>query len=115
MGCDYYIVKQLEVRHINDDDDEIITTVELDRERGYFFDEVDSRDSDDSSGSEDSDMRYERKYGKYLNVTYVPRVLFENGKWKNERVQKRYEDSIRDEIGNDMLLSIIKKEVRYLR
>jgi len=116
MGCDYYIVKQLEVKHINDDDEENITIIELDRERGYFFDDNDSRDSDDSSDSgEDYDTRFNRKYGKYLQVTYQPRVLFQNGKWKSERVQEKYEDSIIKEIGNDMILNIIKKESRYLR
>lgn len=116
MGCDYYIVKQLEVIHINDDDDEITTTIELDRDRGYFFDDINSRDSDDSSDSdEDYDTRFQRKYGKYLEVTYQPRVLFQNGKWKSERVQEKYEDTITNEIGNDMIISIIKQEVRYLR
>lgn len=116
MGCDYYIVKQLEVIHINDDDDEIITTIELDRDKGYFFDDIDSRDSDDSTDiNEDENSRFNRKYGKYLRVTYIPRVLFKNNEWKSERVQERYEDSVRDEIGNDVILNIIKKEVRYLR
>lgn len=116
MGCDYYIVKQLEVRHVNDDDDEMITTIELDRDRGYFPDFDDSRDSDDSSDSDESyNTRFNRKYGKYLEVTYQPRILFQNGKWKSERIQEKYEAFVTDETGNDIILSIIKKEVRYLR
>ena len=33
MGCDYYIVKQLEICHINCNNEEIIKPLELDREK----------------------------------------------------------------------------------
>ena len=115
MGCDYYIIKQLEVKHINVDDEEHVSHIELERERCYFYDEPDLVDSDDSTDSESYDSRFDRKYGRYLEVTYQPRVLFQNGKWKSEKVQDKYEDAIRDEIGNNMIISIIKKEVRYFR
>lgn len=115
MGCDYYIIKQLEVKHINDDDEEEVSYIELERERCYFYDEPDSQDSDDSTDSESYNSRFNRKYSKYLEVNYQPRILFQNGKWKNEKVQDKYEDVIRGEIGCDMIVSIIKQEVRYLR
>jgi hypothetical protein len=115
MGCDYYIIKQLEVKYINDDDNEMNTTIESNRERCYFPDLADSQDSDDSTSSESYNSRFNRKYGKYLNVTYQPRVLFNNGKWKSERVRKKYENLIISEIGSDLLLHIVKQEVRYLR
>lgn len=93
MDCDYYI-KQLEVTHIDDNDIEYISFIEL-----------------DTKSSQDSDYNYNsRKYG---NVTYQPRVLFNNGKWESKRIQEKYENLITKKIGNDMLLNIIKQEVRY--
>ena len=52
MGCDYYIIKQLEVKHIDDDDIEQVSLIELNKERCYFPDLEDSQDSDDSTSSE---------------------------------------------------------------
>lgn len=116
MGCDYYIVKQLEINYINCNDEEIITTLELDREKCYFLYYIDdSFDSDDSIDHEAYYKNYEKKYARYLNVTYVPKVLFENGKWKNERIQEKYDETVKEQIGNDKILKIIKKEIRYLR
>lgn len=115
MGCDYYIIKELEIRHVNDDDNEIISTLELDRARCYFYNVEDSQDSDDSTDSESYDSRFNRKYAKYLEVTYQPRILFQNNKWKSEKVQEKYKDLVRDEIGNDVIVNITKREVRYLR
>lgn len=114
MGCDYYIIKELKVKHTYNDV-EYITCIELDRERAYFPDLDDSQDSDDSTDSESSTSRFNRKYGKYLEVNYKPRVLFENGKWKTEKIQKKYYDIVRNEIRDDVLVSIVKQEVRYLR
>ena len=116
MGCDYYIVKQLEINHINCNNEEIITSLELDREKCYFLYYIDdSIDSDDSIDHEAYYKNYEKKYAKYINVTYVPRILFENDKWKNTSIQEKYETFIKDKIGNYKILNIIKKEIRYLR
>ena len=79
----------------------------------YYID--DSIDSDDSFDYQEYNDKYEKKYARYINVTYVPRILFENGKWKNTSIQEKYEETVKDEIGNDKFLSIIKKEIRYLR
>lgn len=105
MGCDYYIIKQLRVRYIDDHDDEAETTRELRREKGYFSD-VDSVDSDDT------EYLSEKRCNKYLEVTYKPRVLFQNGKWKNIVIEEKYHDSVIDEIGQKLLLSVIKVEFR---
>lgn len=107
MGCDYYIVKILEVNYLNDNENEVI---ELDTQRCYFnevdFDSIDSDDTD-----------YEDEYyKKYLEVHYKPRVLFENNKWKNEKIKAKYEDFVLSKkISKDIFLSVIKKEIRYLR
>jgi hypothetical protein len=116
MGCDYYIVKQLEINHINCNDENTTTMIELNKEKKYFLYEMeDSFDSDDSFDCQEYNDKYEKKYAKYINVTYVPRILFENGKWKNTSIQEKYETSVKEQIGNDKILSIIKKEIRYLR
>lgn len=108
MGCDYYIIKQLEVKHVDHHDNEKITTIELHRDRCYF-NEVESVDSDDTYYFSND------RYDKYLTVTYKPRIIFQNGEWKNEYIQEKYKDIVTNGIGNDMIVSIIKKEVRYLR
>lgn len=109
MGCDYYIIKQLRIKYIDDHDDELEITHELSRDRCYFND-VDSVDSDDT------DYFSSDRYNKYLEVTYKPRVLFQNGKWKNTQTEEKYYNSVMEEIGhNTLLLSVIKEEVRYLR
>ena len=113
MGCDYYIIKILEVKYLNDDDDEVQQDIERDRERCYFS-EVDSKDSDDTD-DEDYNDKFNIKYSKYLEVNYKPRVLFSNSKWKNEKIQEKYEDFVLNEINNGMILNVIKKEVRHLR
>jgi len=110
MGCDYYIVKLLAVKYLDDHDDEHDTTIELDRQRCYFYEYDDDFDSDS-----DSTNNTDKRYGKYLNVTYQPKVLFSNHKWKNERIQDKYSNEIQNEIGNGLLISVIKKEERYLR
>jgi hypothetical protein len=116
MGCDYFIIKQLEITHINSYDlENDITCIELDRERCYFNDESDSYDSDDTFDNEYMNSRFDRKYSKYLQVNYKPRILFQNGKWKNENVENKYKKMIRDKIGDDIIINIIKKEVRYFR
>jgi hypothetical protein len=114
MGCDYYIVKQLHVEFVDDDDLERNVDIELDRERAYFHNDMDSLDSDDSD-DETFSSKFDRKYSKYLEVTYKPRILFQNGKWKNDNIQEKYTDNVTEEIGNGMLVKIIKREVRCLR
>lgn len=112
MGYDYYIIKQLEVKHVGDDTEQL-SYIELRRHGFYFPDLEGSQDSDDSTSSESNDARFNRIYGNYLVVNYEPRILFQNGKWKNDPTQEKYEATITSEIGNGLILSIIKKECRY--
>lgn len=114
MGYDYCIVKILEVTYINDDDDEIKTDIEVNKQNCYFYDENEDTDSDSTS-----DTSYGSKtgklYEKYLKVNYIPKVLFSNNKWKNEKLREKYENNILNEINNGMILHIVKKEIRYPR
>lgn len=109
MGYDYCIVKILEVKYLNDDDDEEIIDIEIDKQNCYYYDE--NEDSNDSDDSDDSSKRYE----KYLKVNYIPRILFSDNKWKNEKIRQKYENVILNEINNGMILNVIKKEIRYPR
>jgi hypothetical protein len=117
MGCDYYIVKYLQVEYVNDDDDTTTIDIELNKEKGYFsYDNMTDSDSDsDSTDDESYNTKFERKFGKYLKVTYVPKTLFSNNKWKSESIQEKYQDIILNEIKEGLLLKVIKKEVRFLR
>ena len=136
MGCDYYIIKQLEVTHLNENGDssgnengdgnfvswvrslfsresgvEEISYIEIKRERAYFA-ESDDANSEDTEVLSDS----ARRHGKYLQVTYQPRVLFENGHWKNARIRDKYTDFITNQINNRCrLIKVVKTEVRYAR
>lgn len=111
MGCDYYIIRGLEIVYLDDGDDEHYTFIELTRTREYFYHEDDSSvDSDDS----DYNSRLSNQYNKYLTVTYNPRVLFENNNWKNKDVQDKYESTILEHINNGLIVSVKKVEQRYL-
>ena len=118
MGCDYYIIKQLTIEHLNDDDDIVIHTIELSRKRCYFVYTEDSSESDYSeSNSETYSERYNRKYQHYLHVSYVPNTLFDNNRWKNKQIEEKYRDIIASEIPiyNGSLVKVIKEEKRYFR
>ena len=104
MGCDYYIIRHLDIKYISNDN---IKTkyIELSRYGKYF---------------PDYDNDEEKLCEKYLNVNYKPKLLFndknnewKNG-WKNEQVRIKYEDIIKKEI-NEKILLIIEQEIRHLR
>ena len=95
MGCDYYIIRELEIAYGN----EQTSTKELRRIRGYVF-----RNEED-----DSDDEY---IEDYLAITYEPRILFENGAWKDETIRKKYEPMVAE---YSPLVRIIKQERRCRR
>ena len=105
MGCDYYVIKILEIEY---EENGIKRTeeIEVDIDRRYFLDYYDE-DSD-----AESDINYEEKYQHYLTVNYVPLILFENGKWKSDRIKEKYEMMI---INVTNLIKVTKKEKRKLR
>jgi hypothetical protein len=119
MGCDYYIVKELYIvykKHA--DGKEKKTSIELDRQRCYFLDYAEdvSCDSDDSDYWSRVHARRDAYIDECLRVTFQPRTLYENQSWKNEETRQRYEDMIQKELkGPYELVSVVKREVRYLR
>lgn len=109
MGCDYYIIKRLKIEHSDG-----VDVIELDRQRCYFDYSNYDYDSDDSF---DTSMD---KYKHYLTVTFVPRVLYEQLRWKNEKIKKKYIDMVYEELKKynnafSNIHNIIKEEVRYFR
>lgn len=107
MGCDYYIIKYLDVKykdkHTNTEHTKII---ELYR-RGCYF---------SCSDSDDSDIFLDEENHPNLLVNYKPRILFNNGKWEKNKIQERYFNVINQKIDGDFeILNVVKKESRELR
>jgi hypothetical protein len=118
MGCDYYIIKELYVLYKKcADGKEKKASIELDRQRCYFLECSDhlSCDSDDSDYYPRLRAFQEQYIAECMNVTYMPRTLFENGQWKNKETEAKYSEQIKREFGDSTLLSVVKREVRYLR
>jgi len=112
MGCDYYIIKRLKIEHSSG-----VDFVELNKERCYFSGNIDDNyDSDDSN-----DTNYSlHKYQHYLEVTFVPRILYQDWEWKNEKVREKYIDMVYEKLkhynnayGN--IYQITKEEIRHFR
>lgn len=114
MGCDYYIIKRLKIEHSSG-----VDFVELNKERCYFpehYDASDSGDSDDSNDSLDFDIKYKR----YLEVTFVPRILYQDWEWKNEKIKKKYIDMVYEKLKHynnaySNIYQITKEEIRHFR
>lgn len=113
MGCDYYIIKRLKIEHSSG-----VDFVELNKERCYFpeHNASDSCDSDDSDDSLDFDIKYKR----YLEVTFVPRILYQDWEWKNEKIKKKYIDMVYEKLKHynnaySNIYQITKEEIRHFR
>ena len=108
MGCDYYIIKLLEIALSNG-----VAYIEVSCSREYF------KDPDYESKSESDEME----------VYYTPKLIFENGEFVNEHYEDKYSQMLNDKItsgdkySNDTeevgdirnIMSIYKIEVRYER
>jgi len=133
MGCDYYIIKRLKIEHSSG-----VDFVELNKKRCYFpehnndndynddkddnNDNNDNNDNDDSDDSDDSDdtLDFDIKYQRYLEVTFVPRILYQDWEWKNEKVKKKYIDMVYEKLKHynnayDNIYQITKEELRHFR
>lgn len=110
MGFDFYIIKNLNIRYLTEDNLEVSTIIEYSRERMYFREtfSTSKKDSDDESSSE-SDH-------EDLKVTYIPRKLYQNGKWESDKIQKKYEDFVQYKINQKVrLIEVEKYECRPLK
>ena len=111
MGCDYYIIKRLKIEHSSG-----VDFVELDREKCYFPE----NDTDNDYDSDDTNYSLNEYYERYLKVTFVPRILYKDDEWKNEKVKKKYTDIVYEKLKHynnayDNIYEITKEEVRHFR
>jgi len=109
MGCDYYIVKSLNI-YYNDTD---YLVIELQRERGYYYFDYDE-DEDD----------YEDKVKEYITKCITPQmkpiIIYMNEHFNKESFELKYKNIIENEINNAgkkwcEITKIIKVEERYER
>lgn len=82
MGCDYYIVKQLEIDfHYGIDP----LFIELERDRGYF---------DFSFSLDEDDPDYDAKEAEYiaemLNPRMLPIIIYEEVEFKSKKLEDKY-------------------------
>jgi hypothetical protein len=111
MGCDYYIVKVLQVYYQNGDFE-----IEVDRQRGYFDDEDDNFDEDEDN--------YEEKIAEYKRGVLTPRIppitIYNNKVFNKPLSEIKYRELVEAELSNrsvkwSALNQIIKVELRYER
>jgi len=127
MGCDYYIITNLDIQHSQG-----TSSIELDKQRNYFSYNNNNIDSDES----DYEEQMKKYYDSYLEVNYKPKILYgifepnqgeiktlldTEPRWKNEIIKTKYQEQVKHELNElncaipIIVYKIIKQEVRYLR
>lgn len=110
MGCDYYIVKALEITLT---EEKYPLMIELERDYGYFDFCIDS-----------DDPAYDTKWDEYrkkrLKSVMLPIVIYENGDFMNEKLRQKYSFVVEEELflnkrGWEEVGQIVKMEYRYER
>ena len=112
MGCDYYIDKNLD---IYDDNDTILSYINLEHERGYYW---------FSSLADEDENSYDTKLAQYikdtLEPTMKPIVIYSNNTFHKVSFENKYKKIIENEIKicnktfNDVS-KVVKIERRYER
>jgi hypothetical protein len=113
MGCDYYIIKALDIYFKDEDGDrDNYLSFVIDRENGYYYYLYDS-----------DDETYEKKVADYINDCLTPKmkpiILFDN-KFINSKCESKYKlivEQFMKENGKNFndITKIIKVENRYER
>jgi len=108
MGCDYYIDKSL---YILDYNDKILSFIELEKNRGYYW-------YDKDEDEPDYDFELYKKY--ILEPSFEPIIIYTNNSFINLSFEKKYEKLIDYELKIcnkkwDDVNKVIKKEERYER
>jgi len=110
MGCDYYIDKDLILFFHNDYRP---TYINLEHNRGYFYDL--SIDIDE----EDYERKEEESVKKQLTPSMKPILIYENNLFIKAIYEEKYKDLILHHLPNDKtwtdIQKIIKSESRYER
>lgn len=112
MGCDYYIDKDLYIYDYNDD---IISYVNLEHEKGYYgF----------ISGLDEDEDGYHTTVAQYIEITLEPSmkpiVIYSNNSFNKLSFENKYKKIIDDELNSlkktwDDVTKILKIENRYER
>ena len=110
MGCDYYIYKKLCIYLKNSDKN---FDIELETERGYFYDI--NMDSDE----EDYEEKMAKSIAEQLEPRMKPILIYENSVFCKPNFEEKYKDLILHHLPNDKtwadIFKIVKKESRYER
>ena len=112
MGCDYYIIKALRIYYNENENDYL--QVELDRERGYYFDIESDEDADD----------YETKVEEYIRERLTPKmapiIIYHNGVFNKSGSETKYKSMIEKRMNSagktwSEVIKVVKVEYRYER
>jgi hypothetical protein len=108
MGCDYYIVKVLQIFYTETE----YLEVEIDRERGYYDDLHIDEDADD----------YDDKIRAHMEDCLIPKVdpfvIYSNGAFHKSSCESKYKTLVDNELnkcGKSDILKIVKVEIRWER
>lgn len=113
MVSDYVIKKELIVEYINENTLNTIN-IEIDIKQCYFNDIIEierdlNYDSDDSTNEYNFDELY------YLKIHHIPRVIYQNGNWRNSNLKYKYENYVFEDFEKiEDIIKITKIEKRYL-
>jgi len=120
MGCDYFIVKSLDITY-----EDGISSIELERTHEYYppYDNLVDIDSDDDGYQEERDKAwklYREQCAKCLEVKRKPILIYKENKFVNDNVKNKYYDMVvkqcdDDDNKIDVIKTIYKTETRYER
>lgn len=100
MGCDYYIIKVLQIYYSNND----YLEVEINRERCYYNDYQFDEDADD----------YDEQLNNYiediLTVKVAPITVYSNGTFNKSSCESKYRNLVENELNkhNKTMSNVIK-------
>uniref|UniRef100_A0A6C0H3I1 Uncharacterized protein n=1 Tax=viral metagenome TaxID=1070528 RepID=A0A6C0H3I1_9ZZZZ len=90
MGCDYYILKLLQIYYNNDD----FLEIELYRQKGYYIDD----DQDEDEDYDDYSERFHEYVEYCLETKMKPIVIYNNNCFCKSSFDTKYTNIIEDEI-----------------
>ena len=103
MGCDYYIIKVLQIFYEEDQ----YLEFELNRERSYY------RYEDFDEDSEDYEVKLKEYIKNCLTVQIEPIFLYKDGTFNKELSEIKYKNIVENEINKyNMDFSKIKKIIK---
>jgi hypothetical protein len=98
MGCDYYILKSLQVfyQHKCDNDNDYLE-IELKRRKGYYVDEDDLDEDEDEAD-------YDKRTNEYIKYTLTPKIkpiiIYDNNRFTKPFFEKKYKSIVENVITN---------------